>query len=65
MSTKFEMSMFGKIKKFIGLQVCQTPKGIYVTQSKYVKEMFRMDESMVIGVKLSNEYTASEVDQIQ
>lgn len=37
MSTKFEMSIFGERKIFIGLQVYQMKKGTYVTQSKYVK----------------------------
>lgn len=37
MSTKFEMSIFGEINVFIGLHAYQIKKGIYVTQSKYVK----------------------------
>ena len=41
MNTKFEMSMFGEIKKFIGLQVHQTMKGIYVTQSNYLKKILK------------------------
>ena len=34
---EFEMSMFGEIKFFVGLQVYQMNKGIFITQSKYIK----------------------------
>ena len=31
MQTEFEMSMFGEIKFFVGLQVYQMKKGIFIT----------------------------------
>ena len=31
MKKQFEMSMFGEIKFFVGLQVCQMKYGIYIT----------------------------------
>ena len=34
---EFEMSMFGEIKFFVGLQVYQMKHGIYITQSMYIK----------------------------
>jgi len=37
MKKKFEMSMFGEIKLFFGLQVCQMKFGIFITQSKYTR----------------------------
>ena len=37
MKNEFEMSMFGGIKFFVGLQVHQLKHGIFVTQSKYIK----------------------------
>ena len=37
MKQEFEMSMFGEIKFFVGLQVYQKKHGIYITQSKYIK----------------------------
>ena len=37
MKHEFEMSMFGEIKLFIGLQVHQLKHGIFVTQSNYIK----------------------------
>ena len=39
---EFEMSMFGEIKLFIGLQVYQMKYGIHITQSKYVMEILKM-----------------------
>ena len=35
MMQEFEMSMFGEIKLFVGLQVYQMLYGIYISQSKY------------------------------
>lgn len=64
MRKEFQTSMFGEINFFIGFQVHQTKDGIYVTHSKYIKDIlksFGMDESkpvgtpMVTGCKLSNE----------
>ena len=62
MKHEFEMSMFGEIKFFFGLQVHQIKHGIFVTQSKYIKEIlktFGLEDSkpintpMAIGHKLS------------
>ena len=62
MKHDFEMSMFGEIKFFVGLQVHQLKHGIFVTQSKYIKEIlktFGLEDSkpistpMIIGYKLS------------
>ena len=39
MKHEFDMSMFGEIKFFVGLQVHQLKYGIFVTQSKYIKEI--------------------------
>ncbi|GKA04247.1 retrovirus-related pol polyprotein from transposon TNT 1-94 [Tanacetum coccineum] len=35
MCTKFKMSMMGKISFFLGLQISQSPRGIFINQSKY------------------------------
>ena len=73
MMQEFEMSMFGEIKFFVGLQVCQVKYGIYITQSKYVKEILKtfgledsklVSTSMVIGHKLSKNDDFTEVNQI-
>ena len=59
---EFEMSMLGELTFFLGLQVSQSKKGIFISQTKYIKEMlkiFKMEEPkpvstpMVTGCKLS------------
>ncbi|WP_276192064.1 reverse transcriptase domain-containing protein [Enterobacter hormaechei] len=72
MKHEFEMSMFGEIKFFVGLQVHQLKHGIFVTQSKYIKEIlktFGLEESklvstpMATGNKLSKNDELAEVNQ--
>ena len=41
MKHEFEMSIFGEIKFFVTLQVHQLKYGIFVTQSKYIKEILK------------------------
>ena len=71
MNKEFEMSMFGEIKFFVGLQIQQSKNGIYITQSKYVKEIlkkFGMEDSkpvgtpMCTGLKLTKDDDSKEVD---
>ncbi|GKD79434.1 retrovirus-related pol polyprotein from transposon TNT 1-94 [Tanacetum coccineum] len=35
MTTKFKMSMMGQMPFFLGLQISQCPRGIFINQSKY------------------------------
>ena len=39
MSSEFDMSMMGELNYFLGLQIKQSKDGIYVHQSKYVKNL--------------------------
>ncbi|GJV42730.1 retrovirus-related pol polyprotein from transposon TNT 1-94 [Tanacetum coccineum] len=41
MCSKFKMSMMGKISFFLGLQIFQNPKGIFINQSKYALESLK------------------------
>ena len=72
MKKEFEMSMFGEIKFFVGLQIQQRNKGIYITQSKYTKEILkkfgRKDSKLVgtpmyTGLKLTKYDDSKEVDK--
>ena len=72
MKQEFEMSMFGEIKFFVGLQVHQMKHGIYITQSKYIKEILKtfglegsklVSTPMVIVFKLSKNDDSTEVNQ--
>nr|GEW14526.1 retrovirus-related Pol polyprotein from transposon TNT 1-94 [Tanacetum cinerariifolium] len=41
MKSRFEMSMMGEMKFFLGLQVNQSPCGIFINQSNYVLEILK------------------------
>ncbi|GKA36028.1 retrovirus-related pol polyprotein from transposon TNT 1-94 [Tanacetum coccineum] len=41
MKGNFEMSMMGKIKFFLGLQVHSSPRGIFINQSQYTMELLK------------------------
>ena len=52
---EFEMSMFGEIKFFVGLQVYKMKYGIYITQSNYVKEIlktFGLEDSKLVSTPM-------------
>ena len=56
MKHEFEMSMFGEIKFFVGLQVHQLKHVIFVTQSKYIKEIlktFGLEDSKPINTPMA------------
>ena len=66
------MSMLGEMKFFLGLQINQSDKGIFISQTKYIHEMlkkFQMDDSkpvgtpMVTGCKLSKFDDSKDVEQ--
>ena len=63
--------MIGPIKYFLGLNVQQIEKGIFINQSKYVKEIlnkFKMDDCkpvgtpMITGCKLTKEDNSPAFD---
>ncbi|GKE61676.1 retrovirus-related pol polyprotein from transposon TNT 1-94, partial [Tanacetum coccineum] len=41
MTTKFKMSMMGHMSFFLGLQISQSPRGIFINQSKYASEIVK------------------------
>nr|GEV55252.1 retrotransposon protein, putative, unclassified [Tanacetum cinerariifolium] len=41
MKSRFKMSMMGEMMFFLGLQVNQSPNGIFINQSNYVKEILK------------------------
>ena len=72
MQKEFEMSLLGELRFFLGLQISQKKNGIFILQSRYIKEMlkrFQMEDCkpvstpMVTGCRLSKDYTSPEVNQ--
>nr|GEW00239.1 uncharacterized mitochondrial protein AtMg00810-like [Tanacetum cinerariifolium] len=72
MSSKFQMSIMGQMSFFLGLQVSQSPEGIFINQSKFALEIlqkFRMDSCdsvdtpMVDRLKLDEDLSGIPVDQ--
>ena len=41
MQDEFEMSMMGELNLFLGLQIKQQSEGIFINQTKYIKEMLK------------------------
>ncbi|GJS42951.1 retrovirus-related pol polyprotein from transposon TNT 1-94 [Tanacetum coccineum] len=71
MSSTFKMSMMGQMSFFLGLQVSQNPRGIFINQSKYALEIlkkYRLDSSasvdtpMVEKMKLDEDRQGKLVD---
>ncbi|GJR62541.1 retrovirus-related pol polyprotein from transposon TNT 1-94 [Tanacetum coccineum] len=71
-SSKFQMSMMGQMSFFLGLQVSQSPGGIFINQSKYALEILKkfgmdscdpVDTPMVDRLKLDEDPLGIPVDQ--
>ncbi|GKB33247.1 retrovirus-related pol polyprotein from transposon TNT 1-94 [Tanacetum coccineum] len=71
MCSKFKMSMMDKLSFFLGLQISQSPKGIFLNQSKYVLESLKkygmetcdpVDTLMVEKSKLDEDPQGKAVD---
>ncbi|GJU74894.1 retrovirus-related pol polyprotein from transposon TNT 1-94 [Tanacetum coccineum] len=71
MSSKFKMSMMGKISFFLGLQISQSPRGIFINQSKYALESLKkygfdtcdpVDTPMVEKSKLDEDKEGKAID---
>nr|GEV98866.1 retrovirus-related Pol polyprotein from transposon TNT 1-94 [Tanacetum cinerariifolium] len=71
MCLKFKMSMMGKISFFLGLQISQSPKGIFINQSKYSLESLKkygfescdpVDTPMVKKSKLDEDKEGKAID---
>ena len=71
MQKEFDMSMLGKLTFFLGLQVSQSNKGIFISQTKYIKDIlkkFKMEDCKPVSTpiitrrKLSKDGQSLEVD---
>ncbi|GJV32699.1 retrovirus-related pol polyprotein from transposon TNT 1-94 [Tanacetum coccineum] len=71
MCSKFKMSMMGKISFFLGLQISQNPRGIFINQSKYALKSLKkysfescdpVDTPMVEKSKLDEDKEGKAID---
>ncbi|GKE01476.1 retrovirus-related pol polyprotein from transposon TNT 1-94, partial [Tanacetum coccineum] len=71
MTNKFKMSMMGKMSFFLGLQISQSPKGIFINQSKYASKIVKnyglhftdsVDTPMIENKKLDEDLQGKQVD---
>jgi hypothetical protein len=41
MHNEFEMSLLGELSFFLGLQICQSNQGIFISKTNYIIEMLK------------------------
>jgi hypothetical protein len=69
---EFEMSSLGELSLFLGLQIHQIKQGIFISQTKYIKEMLKrigmedckpVTTPMQTTCKLRKDYDSKSRDQ--
>ncbi|GJV94433.1 retrovirus-related pol polyprotein from transposon TNT 1-94 [Tanacetum coccineum] len=73
MTNKFKMSIMGQMSFFLGLQISQSPRGIFINQSKYASKIVKkyglhsidsVDTPMIENKKLDEDLQGKPVDAI-
>jgi hypothetical protein len=65
MQNEFEMSLLGELSFFLGLQLRQTNQGIFISQTKYIREMlkrFRMEDCKPFITPMQTSYKLRKYD---
>ncbi|GJT46927.1 uncharacterized mitochondrial protein-like protein [Tanacetum coccineum] len=71
MTTQFKMSMMGQMSFILGLQISQSPRGIFINQSKYASEIVKkyglhttdsVDTHLVEKSKLDEDLQGKQID---
>ena len=65
MKSKFEMSNLSELQTFLGLQIKQKPNGIFIHQSKYIKDLlkkFDMENTKPISTPMATSKLISQHD---
>jgi hypothetical protein len=72
MQNEFEMSLLGELSFFLGLQIHQSNQGIFISQTKYIREMLKrfvmeyckpITTPMQTNCKLSKDDDSKSTDQ--
>jgi hypothetical protein len=74
MQNEFEMSLLGELSFFLGLQICQRNTCIFISQTKYIREMLKrfgmedckpVNTPMQTSCKFSKDDDSKDADQRQ
>jgi hypothetical protein len=63
--SEFEMSLLGELSFFLGLQIRQSNQGIFISQTKYIREMlkrFRMEDCKPVITPMQTSWKLSKYD---
>jgi hypothetical protein len=72
MHNEFEMSLLGELSFFLGLHICQINQGIFISQTKYIREIIKrfgmedckpVNTPMQTSCKLSKDDDSKSTDQ--
>jgi hypothetical protein len=72
MHNEFEISLLGELSFFLGFRICQRNQEIFISQSKYIKEMLNrfgtkdckpVNTPMQTNCKLSKDDDSKSTDQ--
>ncbi|GJS26024.1 retrovirus-related pol polyprotein from transposon TNT 1-94 [Tanacetum coccineum] len=64
MHSKFDMSMMGELKFFLGIQIHQSPRGIFINQAKYAQEILKkhgMTSCDSIGTPMATKHLDADI----
>nr|GEY41519.1 hypothetical protein [Tanacetum cinerariifolium] len=64
MHNKFEMSMMGELKFFLGIQIHQSPRSIFINQAKYAQEILikhGMTSCDIIGTPMATKHLDADL----
>ncbi|GJY30515.1 retrovirus-related pol polyprotein from transposon TNT 1-94 [Tanacetum coccineum] len=65
MHSKFDMSMMGELKFFLGIQIHQSPRGIFINQAKYAQEILKkhgMTSCDSIGTSMASKHLDADLN---
>ncbi|GJU09173.1 copia protein [Tanacetum coccineum] len=66
MHNKFEMSMMGELKFFLGIQIHQSPRGTFINQAKYAQEKLNKHGMTLcdsIGTPMATKYLDADLSR--
>nr|GEZ80477.1 copia protein [Tanacetum cinerariifolium] len=67
MHNKFDMSMMGELKFFLGIQIHQSPRGIFINQAKYAQEILKkhgMTSCDCIGTPMTTKHLDADLSAL-